>query len=139
MVQQKCNSLRLLPRPPAPPDRLRRTATTAACRGRKRWILSVPVRGEVWLDEGAQRAVQERKKSLFSAGILEVKGEFEAQVRWLLHTAALAAVAGCMLWGPGALPGTVLLLLLTGALGEAWSGWRHAQPCPVVPVPCIRS
>jgi glutamate 5-kinase len=50
-------------------------------RGRKRWILSVPVRGEVWLDEGAQRAVQERKKSLFSAGILNVKGEFEAQVR----------------------------------------------------------
>jgi hypothetical protein len=48
-------------------------------RGRKRWILSVPLRGAVWLDEGAQRAVQERKKSLFSAGILAVRGEFEAQ------------------------------------------------------------
>ncbi|KAI3428197.1 hypothetical protein D9Q98_006577 [Chlorella vulgaris] len=53
--------------------------TVVPLKGRKRWILSVPVRGEVWLDEGAQRAVQERKKSLFSAGILNVKGEFEAQ------------------------------------------------------------
>lgn len=52
-----------------------------ACRGRKRWILSVPVRGEVWLDEGARRAVQDRKKSLFSAGIVHVTGDFEAQVR----------------------------------------------------------
>lgn len=33
----------------------------------------------MWLDEGAQRAVQERKKSLFSAGILAVRGGFEAQ------------------------------------------------------------
>ena len=31
------------------------------CRGRKRWILSVPVRGEVWLDSGAQAAVQVRE------------------------------------------------------------------------------
>lgn len=50
-------------------------------RGRKRWILSVPVRGEVWLDEGARRAVQDRKKSLFSAGIVHLTGDFEAQVR----------------------------------------------------------
>ncbi|KAI7845040.1 hypothetical protein COHA_001406 [Chlorella ohadii] len=48
-------------------------------KGRKRWILSVPVRGEVWLDSGAQAAVQDRKKSLFSAGIIKVDGEFEAQ------------------------------------------------------------
>lgn len=49
-------------------------------RGRKRWILSVPVRGEVWLDGGALAAVQDRKKSLFSAGIVKVVGDFEAQV-----------------------------------------------------------
>eukprot|EP00887_Chlorella_sp_A99_P002020 scaffold18.g2020.t1 len=48
-------------------------------RGRKRWILSVPVKGEVWLDGGAVRAVKERKKSLFSAGIVETSGEFCAQ------------------------------------------------------------
>lgn len=36
-------------------------AHTPCCptrRGRKRWILSVPVRGEIWLDNGAQAAVQ---------------------------------------------------------------------------------
>ncbi len=59
--------------PPFPPP-------TNTNRGRKRWILSVPVRGEVWLDEGARRAVQDRKKSLFSAGIAHIKGDFEAQV-----------------------------------------------------------
>ncbi|KAL4443699.1 hypothetical protein ABPG75_011436 [Micractinium tetrahymenae] len=53
--------------------------TPAPIRGRKRWILSVPVRGEVWLDEGARRAVQDRKKSLFSAGIVHTTGDFEAQ------------------------------------------------------------
>lgn len=41
----------------------------------------MPVRGEVWLDDGALRAVQDRKKSLFSAGIVRVEGDFEAQVR----------------------------------------------------------
>ena len=45
------------PRGPAPP----------ACSGRKRWILSVPVKGDVWLDHGAVHAVRDRKKSLFSA------------------------------------------------------------------------
>ena len=56
---------------PAPPRR----------RGRKRWILSVPVRGAVWLDEGARVAVQDRKKSLFSAGIVYTRGDFQAQAR----------------------------------------------------------
>lgn len=61
--------------------------TPAPIRGRKRWILSVPVRGEVWLDEGARRAVQDRKKSLFSAGIVHLTGDFEAQDAVKLCTA----------------------------------------------------
>lgn len=36
--------------------------------GRKRWIVSVPVHGTVWLDAGAVRAVRDKHKSLFSAG-----------------------------------------------------------------------
>ena len=48
-------------------------------RGRKRWILSMPVRGEVWLDAGAERAVRDRKKSLFSAGVRSASGDFHAQ------------------------------------------------------------
>jgi glutamate 5-kinase len=32
----------------------------------------VPVKGEIWLDAGAERAVGERNKSLFSAGIVKV-------------------------------------------------------------------
>ena len=48
-------------------------------RGRKRWVLGVPPKGEVWLDAGAVAAVKDRKKSLFSAGIRKVVGEFSAQ------------------------------------------------------------
>jgi glutamate 5-kinase len=45
----------------------------------KRWVLSVPVTGEVRLDSGAVRAVRERRASLFSAGIVGVEGRFRAQ------------------------------------------------------------
>ena len=80
--------------PPLPP----------ACRGRKRWILSVPIRGEVWLDGGAVQAVQDRKKSLFSAGIVSVSGDFHAQDAVRLcdargaefARAVLAADGGCL-------------------------------------------
>lgn len=48
-------------------------------RGRKRWILSVPVRGAVRMDAGAVRAVEARGKSLFSAGLVGVTGDFSAQ------------------------------------------------------------
>ena len=49
------------------------------CRDRKRWILSVPVKGELWLDSGAVAAVRDHKKSLFAAGILKITGDFAAQ------------------------------------------------------------
>ena len=49
------------------------------CRGRKRWILSVPVKGALLLDAGAVRAIRDRAKSLFSAGIMKVVGDFAAQ------------------------------------------------------------
>lgn len=39
----------------------------------------VPISGEVWMDEGAVRAVRHRGKSLFSAGIINVEGSFGAQ------------------------------------------------------------
>lgn len=48
-------------------------------RDRKRWILSVPVKGELWLDSGAVTAVRDHKKSLFAAGILKITGDFAAQ------------------------------------------------------------
>ncbi|BDA41832.1 Glutamate 5-kinase at N-terminal half [Coccomyxa sp. Obi] len=50
-----------------------------ALKGRKRWILSVPVKGTLLMDTGAVRAVIERSKSLFSAGIVGVSGDFNAQ------------------------------------------------------------
>ena len=46
----------------------------AQARGRKRWILGVPAKGEVWLDRGAQKALL-KKKSVFGAGIVRVAGE----------------------------------------------------------------
>ncbi|KXZ50921.1 hypothetical protein GPECTOR_14g168 [Gonium pectorale] len=48
-------------------------------KGRKRWILSVPVRGQLWLNAGAVHAVRDKRKSLFAAGITKVSGDFQAQ------------------------------------------------------------
>lgn len=39
----------------------------------------VPVRGSIWLDDGAVRAVRNRHKSLFPVGVVKVVGEFSAQ------------------------------------------------------------
>lgn len=39
----------------------------------------MPVKGAVRMDAGAVRAVNERSKSLFSAGIVAVTGDFNAQ------------------------------------------------------------
>uniref|UniRef100_A0A7S0RM90 PUA domain-containing protein n=1 Tax=Chlamydomonas leiostraca TaxID=1034604 RepID=A0A7S0RM90_9CHLO len=52
-----------------------------ALRGRYRWILSVPVRGQLWLDAGAVKAVSSKVKraSLFAAGITKVEGRFNPQ------------------------------------------------------------
>lgn len=55
------------------------SVSDGGCRDRKRWILSVPVKGELWLDSGAVSAVKDQKKSLFAAGILKVTGGFAAQ------------------------------------------------------------
>ena len=54
----------------------------------------MPIRGEVWLDGGALTAVQDRKKSLFSAGIVAVSGQFHAQV-------CVWCVCECFLFGGG--------------------------------------
>jgi glutamate 5-kinase len=51
----------------------------AALRGRRRWVLSVPVRGSLFLDPGAVAAVRDRRKSLFAAGVVKVQGAFCAQ------------------------------------------------------------
>ena len=51
-------------------------ASAMPVRGRKRWVLSVPVKGELWLDPGAVRAVRDRRCSLFSAGVICAKGDF---------------------------------------------------------------
>eukprot|EP00004_Rigifila_ramosa_P023961 TRINITY_DN6824_c1_g1_i2.p1 TRINITY_DN6824_c1_g1~~TRINITY_DN6824_c1_g1_i2.p1 ORF type:complete len:159 (+),score=49.53 TRINITY_DN6824_c1_g1_i2:98-574(+) len=44
---------------------------------RKRWVLSLPPRGMIYVDDGAARAIT-KSKSLFAAGITKVEGEFEA-------------------------------------------------------------
>lgn len=42
---------------------------------------AVPLRGSIWLDDGAVRAVRDRHKSLFPVGVIKVVGDFSAQVR----------------------------------------------------------
>lgn len=49
---------------------------TQSLRDQRRWILSLPVRGKVFADENCVRAVIEKRKSLFAAGIVSVAGEF---------------------------------------------------------------
>jgi len=45
---------------------------------RKRWILSgLSIRGSIVVDEGAAKALRERKTSLLPAGISDVCGSFE--------------------------------------------------------------
>lgn len=52
------------------------TCMRSLCRDRKRWILSMPLKGSLWLDAGAVAAVRDRQKSLFPAGIVCVEGDF---------------------------------------------------------------
>lgn len=42
----------------------------------RRWILSLPSRGRIFVDEGCARSLIFKKKSLFAAGILAVEGNF---------------------------------------------------------------
>eukprot|EP00798_Chlamydomonas_sp_ICE-L_P013420 gene13420-19275_t len=48
-------------------------------KGRKRWIMSVPIRGTITMDDGAVKAVKDKRKSLFAAGITGVEGDFHVQ------------------------------------------------------------
>ncbi|CAD7703855.1 unnamed protein product [Ostreobium quekettii] len=47
-------------------------------RERKKWILSVSVKGQIWMDDGALDAVYNSHASLFAAGITRVIGDFGA-------------------------------------------------------------
>ncbi|KAF6260018.1 Aspartate/glutamate/uridylate kinase [Scenedesmus sp. NREL 46B-D3] len=48
-------------------------------KGRKRWLLSVPLRGSIYMDDGAMHAIKDRRKSLFPVGVIRVEGDFSAQ------------------------------------------------------------
>lgn len=39
----------------------------------------MPVKGRLWLDTGAQKAVVDRTQSLLAAGLLRASGDFMAQ------------------------------------------------------------
>lgn len=46
-------------------------------RGRERWILALPPRGDLRIDSGATAAVEQRRKSLFAAGVVACHGDFD--------------------------------------------------------------
>jgi glutamate 5-kinase len=50
---------------------------TTRLESRKRWLLSQPSRGKLFVDTGAARALKEQNKSLLPAGITGVQGKFE--------------------------------------------------------------
>lgn len=53
-------------------------AVRNAAKGRKRWLLALPPRGELWLDAGACAALAARK-SIFPSGVCKTAGGFAAQ------------------------------------------------------------
>ncbi|CDJ45241.1 glutamate 5-kinase, putative [Eimeria tenella] len=58
-------------------------AATGAPRGPsvallKRWILSLPIGGEIYVDLGCAKSIIKNRKSLFAAGIKDVRGSFAA-------------------------------------------------------------
>jgi len=61
---------------------------------RRRWILNSQTSGRIYIDEGAMRAVQNRK-SLLPSGIVAVEGSFEAGAVVLLNNDAKAVVSLC--------------------------------------------
>ena len=51
---------------------------SAAIRGRRRWIaFATTVKAAIVVNDGARRALVERKASLLAAGVVEVRGSFE--------------------------------------------------------------
>lgn len=50
--------------------------TTSKLESRKRWMLSQPSKGELFVDSGAVFALREHNKSLLPAGITDVAGDF---------------------------------------------------------------
>ncbi|MBT9149218.1 MAG: glutamate 5-kinase [Dehalococcoidia bacterium] len=50
---------------------------TTGIESRKRWMLSLPVKGRIAIDAGAKTALQKRNKSLLPAGVVRVEGRFE--------------------------------------------------------------
>ncbi|MCD5413033.1 MAG: glutamate 5-kinase [Dehalococcoidia bacterium] len=50
---------------------------TTRIESRKRWMLSLPVKGRIVVDAGAKTALQRRNKSLLPAGVVRVDGVFE--------------------------------------------------------------
>lgn len=56
-----------------PPYPVEEQGTLAA---RKKWILYVPGEGNLWIDDGARKALMERGASLLSRGIKNVDGYF---------------------------------------------------------------
>jgi glutamate 5-kinase len=52
-------------------------ATVSHVESRKRWILAEPAQGDVWIDDGAARALIKQGKSLLAVGITGVSGQFE--------------------------------------------------------------
>lgn len=49
-------------------------------KGKKRWLLSLKVKGQLYLDDGAVGAVLNKHRSLFSAGIIKIEGNFSSDV-----------------------------------------------------------
>lgn len=51
--------------------------TTEKLESRRRWLLSAPAKGKLFIDEGAKIALKEQNRSLLPVGIKRIEGKFE--------------------------------------------------------------
>ena len=88
--------------------------------------LQVPVRGTITIDNGAVRAVKDKKKSLFAAGITKVEGDFHHQVSQQLHVCMMMGASGGA-DGPERKEGGLYMRRQAAMLGACLSS-RHCAP-----------
>ncbi|CBZ50947.1 glutamate 5-kinase, related [Neospora caninum Liverpool] len=65
------------------------------------WILSLPVRGKVFIDPGAVAALVQQKKSLFAAGVHHVSGNFSANECVAIYITSLSRGSKRLTGGSG--------------------------------------
>ncbi|PFH36640.1 glutamate 5-kinase domain-containing protein [Besnoitia besnoiti] len=89
------------------------------------WILSLPVRGKIFIDPGAVAALVQQKKSLFAAGVRHVAGNFAANECVAVYVTSFSRGGSKRL--AGQFPGAKSYPTLADAAAQSGSCKREAS------------